>query len=413
MNKHVWKKFNKVWIGAAVFLIACENGNNEEEDSQPPMDEQIETEEESLSLTEENTILVTEVEEYGEVVKGIAIEVANEFHQELNPEDFVVEMGWEDDVIERTVTNVSYTSQLGEGGEDQGNYLYLELDSTQEGSETFEYIEEGGYNERRDLVYYIGQDEEEKIQVGNEYQDLIGNFQHAVFEGESGQELDYYFFEPDTQEEEIPLILFLHGNGERGPGNQMNLLGNEGAVVWARKEQQERFPAYVLAPQAAIEGEEEYIWADEPRNTTVKELLDETIENYSVDEDRVYIVGISQGAIGTWRLLEKHSDVFAAAVPIAGTTNHRELNEENLAAVDTEFLDEYFSIPVWAFHAADDFVIPPDNIRELSQLANQQGVEHFHYTEYEAETIEPMGHFSWVPALQDEEMIEWLFEQSR
>lgn len=408
MSKSDLKYVSKIGIGAAVFLVACTNGEEQVQE-----DEQVEAEvEEELSVTEENTILVTEVEEYGEVVKAIAIEVEENVNEEFEPEDFVVEMDWEDETVERNVIDVGYTNQLGEEGE-EGNYLYVELDTTEEGSETFYEVEDEGYNERRELAYYVSYGEEETIKVENEYQDVVAHFEHNVFESESGQELDYYFFEADSEGEEIPLILFLHGNGERGPGNRMNLLGNEGAVVWAREEQQEQHPAHILAPQAAIEGEEEYIWADEPRNTSVKELVDETIANYSVDEDRVYIVGISQGAIGTWRLLEKYSDSFAAAIPIAGTTNHRELNEENFASVDTEFLESYLSVPVWAFHAADDFVIPVDNIRELNQLAEQEGVEEFYYTEYEAETIEPIGHFSWVPALQDEEMIEWLFDQSK
>lgn len=252
----------------------------------------------------------------------------------------------------------------------------------------------------------------ENLLIAKEYQQLVTDFKYDVFNSDAGRNLDYYLFEPEIEDNDsYPLILFLHGNGERGNGNRINLLGNEGAIVWARPEQQALNPAYVLAPQAPLDGEEFFIWGDEPRNSSVKELVDATIEAYPIDPDRVYVVGISMGAIGTWRLLENYPGFFAAAVAIVGTTNYEEIGEDNVAPVDKTHLDAYFDVPIWAFHAEDDFVVTPNNIRELNELATEAGIEHFHYTEYKAETIMPMGHFSWVPALQDEEMLQWLFEQ--
>lgn len=72
-----------------------------------------------------------------------------------------------------------------------------------------------------------------------------------------------------------------------------------------------------------------------------------------------------------------------------------------------------FSIPTWSFHAADDFVVTPNNNRQLARNAEELEIDHFHCTEYEEETVFPIGHFSWVPALRDQKMIEWLFNQRR
>ena len=411
-------RFGFLMTGAVLTLAACgvddaeadtdtDTGADTEDTANENEDEQ------HFSLTEEGTTLVTEVLPYGEVVTAIAVDFSEYDEQTFTPDDFVVETEFNDEMIQREITDVFYSDSLSEWDSDGGSYLIIDLNEEDESAATLSYDVEGEYNVRRDLVYQVSMTGSEMISVTNEYQLVVSDFDLAVFEPSSGEELDYYLFEPEEAEDRLPLVVFLHGNGERGPGNQMNLLANEGGVVWARNEQQKTHPAYILAPQAPTDGQESFIWAEEPRNTSVKELVDATIETHNIDEDRVYLVGISQGTMGTWRLIEKYSEAFAAAVPIAGSTNHGEFNEENFAPVNTDYLEEYFALPTWSFGAADDTVVPPDNIQELHAIAQERGIDHFNYTEYEDGTVLPFGHFAWVPALQDTEMIHWLFSQER
>ncbi|WP_017471548.1 PHB depolymerase family esterase [Amphibacillus jilinensis] len=406
-----------ILFSATLLLIGCQ-ANNGEGDEQ----------EMNIELTSDMLTLLTSVQPYGEVVDGVAIDLGEEINEtELANDSFQVVLETEEGQLERTIVSVYTHNELGLSEQpSSGEYLIIELDSDDEEAGTLIYDEEAAYNTRQELNYALINEAveidgntilagpEEGQQIETQYQTVVEDFQHHEFTSSTDQHLDYYLFEPDLEEEaSYPLIVFLHGNGERGAGNQVNLLGNEGAVVWARPEQQSQNPAYVLAPQAPIDGEEFFIWGDEPRNSTVKELVDATVEDYPIDQDRIYIVGISQGAIGTWRLIENYPSFFAAAVPIAGTTHFEAIDDDNIAPVDQEHLDTYFDMPIWAFHAADDFVVTPDNIRELAELADQHDATTFNYTEYEEETILPIGHFSWVPALQDQEMKTWLFEQSK
>ncbi|MGJ9385190.1 PHB depolymerase family esterase [Salipaludibacillus sp. CF4.18] len=398
-----------------LFLSACQNNNEQEKKL-------------NIELNKDMLTLITTVQPYGEVVQAIAIDIGTEVNETLlSSEFFQVKFKTDIGNFERSIVAVYTNDELQITDEAKsGEYIIVELDPNDEEAGTLIYNEEEDYNIRKELNYYLHNQfvefengltleaNDEAINIEKEYQQVVEEFNHHEFISSSDQRLDYYLFEPKTEEgKSYPLILFLHGNGERGDGNKMNLLGNEGAVVWARSAQQSENSAYILAPQAPLDGEEFFIWGAEPRNKSVKELVDETVALQQIDEDRIYVVGISMGAIGTWRLIENYPSFFAAAVPIAGTTNFEEINENNIAPVDQNRLNTYFNIPIWAFHAADDFVVNPDNIREIFDLSQTNDADYFNYTEYEAETISPMGHFSWVPALQNQEMIEWLFEQSK
>lgn len=428
MNKKLLKKiFNSLFfiLTSSLVLAACGETSSEEEVDEEVIAEEIQTEE--ILLNEQEALLVTEVQPYGEVVGYILIKLPAEIESDLTNDTFTVEKVTDEGSVERIITEVSIINGTIIGETDEDLYLSIELDNEQEEAGTLHYNIEEEYNVRQESSYSVQLNDSIELQGGvvinetedpviveEEYQMVVDDFEHGVFTPTSGEDLDYYLFDPGVEGEELPLVLFLHGNGERGEGNKVNLLGNEGAVVWARPDQQESYPAFVLAPQAPIDGDEFYIWGAEPRNTSVKELLEEIIEQYPVDQDRIYVTGISMGAIGTWRLVEKYNHLFAAAMTMAGTTNFENIDEEtNIAPVNEDLLEEYFSIPTWSFHAADDFVVMPDNIRQLAESAEELGIDYFHYTEYEAETVFPIGHFSWVPALQDQEMIEWLFSQRR
>ncbi|MDP1510351.1 PHB depolymerase family esterase [Paenibacillus sp. CMAA1739] len=372
--------------------------------------------------------LLTEVQPLGEIVSAVVLKYSTNIDgASLSTSSFQVQSVLNDVYTDRTVTGV-YTNDTGAitNRSTHGKYVVIELDSQDKNASTLTYDSTSAVNRINPLNYYISQKKDiatskktvvpvsaQAIKATDKVTPIVDDFQKSTFENKDGFKLNYFTFEPKVEPgTTYPLVVFLHGNGERGDGNGVNLLANAGAVTWASPEQQAKHPSFVIAPQSPIDLEHKFIWADEPRNSAVADLVRETALKYPIDTNRIYIVGISQGAMGTWRLLEKNLDLFAAGVPIAGLTNY-EKAVNMYAPVDPAHVEVLKNVPIWAFHAADDTTVSPKNSEEMVAAIKAQNGNLIHFTEYEAGMIKPTGHFSWVPALQDQDMIEWLFAQKK
>ncbi|RLD79019.1 MAG: phospholipase, partial [Bacteroidetes bacterium] len=123
------------------------------------------------------------------------------------------------------------------------------------------------------------------------------------------------------------------------------------------------------------------------------DFIDSLVKKYSIDENRIYITGLSMGGFGTWDAIARYPDKFAAAVPICGG------GDENTAKLIVD-------IPIWAFHGADDRVVKVERSRNMINAIKKQGGNPL-YTEYEG-----VGHGSWIPAYKETELLKWLFMQS-
>ncbi|MFC0271754.1 chitobiase/beta-hexosaminidase C-terminal domain-containing protein [Metabacillus herbersteinensis] len=206
-----------------------------------------------------------------------------------------------------------------------------------------------------------------------------------------------------------PLVLFLHGGGERGLDNQKQLLANDGAVIWATPENQAEHPAFVLAPQARNVHDGGFGVTRNSNNVidlsnvfefskdlgTAHEILNNVVKQYNIDKKRLYSTGLSQGGFGTFNLNIAYPDLFAAMIPIAG-------------GGDPSTVHVLKDKPLWAFHGEDDAVISVDFSRNAITAIKAAGGNPI-YTEYPIE----MGynHASWVPAYENKDMIEWMFQQ--
>lgn len=208
-------------------------------------------------------------------------------------------------------------------------------------------------------------------------------------------------------QEEIPMIIFLHGAGERG---QNGLLQTEVGLGTAIRRHPERWRAIVVFPQC-------------PENrfyTEIEEDLDlcigKTLKEYNIDKKRIYLTGLSMGGFGTWIYGAKHADLFAGLVPICGggelafikqRLGRSEIPDETPEEVEQR-VQRLKNIPIWAFHGADDDVVPADCSRNFVQKIKDAGGIQIRYTEYPG-----VKHNSWIKAYDDIELSKWLFSQSK
>ncbi|WP_175639232.1 chitobiase/beta-hexosaminidase C-terminal domain-containing protein [Metabacillus schmidteae] len=223
--------------------------------------------------------------------------------------------------------------------------------------------------------------------------------------------MPYRLYVPENYDPNVsyPLVLFLHGGGERGNDNEKQLLGNDGAVIWAAPENQAKHPAFVLAPQARNQHDGGFGITRNSDNIvdlakvfefsqdlgTAYNILQKVTQEYNIDSNRLYSTGLSQGGYGTFNLNVAYPDLFAAMVPIAGGGDPGKVH----------LLKDK---PVWAFHAEDDAVIPVSHTRNAIEAIREAGGNPI-YTEYPAEL--GYNHGSWVPAYDNQEMIDWMFRQ--
>ncbi|MDI6447677.1 prolyl oligopeptidase family serine peptidase [Anaerobaca lacustris] len=176
-----------------------------------------------------------------------------------------------------------------------------------------------------------------------------------------------------------PLLMFLHGAGERG--DNLELVKVHGPAK--RIEQGKDYPFIVVSPQCPA-GQ----WWTEKTDTLLA-LLDEIESKYAVDPERVYLTGLSMGGFGTWTLACRHPERFAAIAPICGG------GEWYLA-------DRLRNVPVWAFHGAKDSVVPLDLSEKMVQAVQRAGGT-------AKLTVYPeANHDSWTVTYDNPELYEWL-----
>ncbi len=190
-----------------------------------------------------------------------------------------------------------------------------------------------------------------------------------------------YLPEDYAQKDSWPMLLFLHGAGERGSDlNRVKVHGPPKLIESGKK-----FPFIVVSPQCP-QGQ----WW-QPHELSA--LVDEIVEKCKVDTERIYVTGLSMGGFGTWSLAGFAPDRFAAIVPICGGDP---MTARRLA-----------HLPVWVFHGAKDPVVPLSASERMVEVIKKvNGNVKF--------TVYPeAGHDSWTEAYNDPELYRWLLEQKR
>lgn len=234
--------------------------------------------------------------------------------------------------------------------------------------------------------------------------EIAARFEARVYADAGGEKLGYRFLKPKSYEagKKYPLVLFLHGAGERGDNNLAQL--KHGMRIFSSEEFQAKNPSFLVVPQVpANQKWSDVDWSklsnslpEKPsRNMRLAmEVLDGLQKEFSIDADRVYVTGISMGGYGTWDAISRWPDRFAAAVPICGG------GDEAQAAKLTK-------LPIWCFHGDKDGAVPVARSRNMIAAIKAAGGDP-KYTEYPG-----VGHNSWDNAYKDEALYDWLFAQKR
>ncbi len=234
------------------------------------------------------------------------------------------------------------------------------------------------------------------------------SFLAQTFTDSRGYVLPYRIRVPTARqahaEERMPLVLLLHGAGERGNDNSAQL-SNGVAELLGSDTAAARFPCFYVVPQCPTEHRwVEVDWDVErhvlplepslPLSATV-ELLDALLDRHPIDPQRLYLIGLSMGGFGVWDLLSRWPERFAAAVPICGGADAQ-------AVVAARAV-----VPVWAFHGARDPSVRVErSCRAVAALRAAGGTPR--YTEYPN-----VDHNAWDPAFAEPDLLPWLFSHRR
>jgi len=231
-----------------------------------------------------------------------------------------------------------------------------------------------------------------------------------IFQSEKGV-LPYRILFPENYDKSVkyPLVLFLHGGGERGDDNEKHLV--HGVKHFLEPANRQAYPCILIVPQCP----EDSYWASVKFERTkypleldfnyayditrglqlAIDLTKNIIKSEAVDKKRVYITGMSMGGMGTLEAVYRYPKLFAAAASVCG------------GADEMAYKKRHVRIPFWLFHGDADQVIAVDNSREMLARLKALGAD-VKYTEYPG-----VNHNSWEKAYADPDLLKWLFNQKK
>lgn len=205
---------------------------------------------------------------------------------------------------------------------------------------------------------------------------------------------DYLLYLPNDYDPKSrkrwPLVLFLHGAGERGSDVQRVKIHGPIKVAESRAAQGGAdFPFIVAAPQCPADS-----WWDRELDTLLA-LLDDLQDRYRIDKERVYLTGLSMGGFGTWALAIEAPHRFAAIAPICG-------GGSPFLAANIKHL------PIWVFHGGKDDVVPIKQSRDMVEALQKAAAPEVKFTVYPE-----AGHDSWTETYNNQELYDWFLAHTR
>jgi predicted peptidase len=224
-------------------------------------------------------------------------------------------------------------------------------------------------------------------------------FFRKMYTDKKGNRMPYRVFVPPNYDAntKYPLVFFFHGGG-RGFNNEQQILHDNlaGTHVWTLPANQAQFPAFVLAPQCPTDEN----WGDPDMNEInpplqmALNILAAVQKDYSIDEERIVLVGQSMGGLGVWALLQNFPEKWAAAIVLESYDNF-----SNLGAIARA--------PLWLFQGDADLTVPVDLIRMMVKQMRKANAQ-LRYTEYHK-----MDDQIWDRVFAERELVPWVAAQKR
>jgi predicted peptidase len=237
--------------------------------------------------------------------------------------------------------------------------------------------------------------------------DETGFLNRAVKIGNETYRYQVYVPRDWNKSRKWPVILFLHGAGERGDDG---IIQTEVGIGGAIRRHVDRFPAVVVMPQCR----KNLWWTQDAMQEQALAAFEQSVKEFNGDPAQFYLTGLSMGGYGTWSIASKHPGKFAALVPVCGgirppaRANIPDADKAVDPNVDpyAEAAKKIGKTPVWIFHGGADPVVPPDESRKMNDALKAAG-GNVKYTEYEK-----VGHNSWDKAYAEPELMKWMLGQS-
>lgn len=207
----------------------------------------------------------------------------------------------------------------------------------------------------------------------------------------SGENYDYQvYLPPDAKTKSLPLVTFLHGIRERGAGGYIKGMFQTVVAQYLKE-----VPAIVLFPQCRPNR----YWTDPQMDKMVMHQISEIKKEFSVEQNREYLLGVSMGGYGAWHFASNYPNRFAAIVSICGGSP---LTSGDRFAPIAEKVGK---TPAWLFHGADDKIVQVSESRGLTAALEANG-GNVKYSEYKG-----VGHNVWLNALSEKELLPWILAQ--
>lgn len=223
-------------------------------------------------------------------------------------------------------------------------------------------------------------------------QDTTGLLVRSVEVGRASYSYQVYVPRSMQGKQNPPVIVFLHGIGQRGTGGFLPTQGTAAAMM---RHYLEQVPAIVLLPQCRKGS----YWSDPVMDQMVMGAIEKTASEFGADSERLYLTGVSMGGFGAWHLASEHPGRFAALVSICGGSPLRE--GDRFAGIARRV----GKTPAWLFHGTADRVVPVSESRQMVEALHAvKG--NVRYSEYEG-----VGHNVWFKAFAEKELMPWLLAQ--
>jgi predicted peptidase len=236
-------------------------------------------------------------------------------------------------------------------------------------------------------------------------------YEKRVYTNPAGEQLPYRILYPEKYDKskKYPLVLFLHGAGERGNDNEAQL--THGSKLFLDPGNRKKYPAIVIFPQCPKDGFWSSIVADRSKTpvafsfdysrpmtsplSSVAAVVKQVVAEEGVDPARLYVTGLSMGGMGTFELVFHSPDTFAAAMPICGGGDTK--------SYDARVRNTSF----WIFHGDQDAVVDAKYSREMVARLKELKAD-VRYTEYPG-----VNHNSWDNAFAEPTYMNWMFEHRK